>query len=302
MPTKITVAAKAGNGVIDSMLWGNAAVTFPIQELGFMRKPNWDTVFGEWPALEDLRAQAPEWVDPAGDTMQEYCALAFHSAWVWNYNPRTVSADEVANLTHDDLLTDKWKGRVIGDERALGYYYFPLAPGWDTTRTAAFMHNLGANGLKLFPGGSRGVHQAILQGEGDIGLANGAYDLREKGQPIDFTITEFTTGANPNVSCLPKFGVNDPDMAELFWAWDIMEGRPAIAQAPINYTSAGFLLESQKDKAPYIADLWAKGLRVDQLVFARTQELAAQTGANRKIAMDAQMEGIRTGKPVPYNY
>ena len=302
MPTKIVVAAQGGNGVIDSMLWGNAAVTFPIQEEGFMRKPNWETVYEEWPALVDLRAQAPEWVDSNGDTMQEYCALAFHSAWVWNYNPRNVTADEVANLTHDDLLTDKWKDRVVADERALGYYYFPLAPGWGTDRTAAFMHNLGANGLKLFPGGSRGVHQAILQGEGDIGLANGAWDLKQKGQPIDFAITEFTTGANPNVSCLPKFGVNDEDMAELFWAWDIMEGRPAIAKAPINYGSAGFLTENEHALAPYIDDLWGKGLRVDQLVFARTQEDAALTGANRQIAIDAQLEGIRSGEPVPYNY
>ena len=302
MPTKVTVAGENGQGIIDSMLWGNAAVTFPIQEQGFMRKPKWEVMYQEWPALADLRAQAPEWVDSNGDTMQEYCALAFHSAWVWNYNPRNVTPEEVANLTHGDLLSDTWANRVVADERALGYYYFPLAPGWDGDRTAAFMNNLGANGLKLFPGGSNGVHQAILQGEGDIGLANGAWDLKQKGQPIDFAITEFTTGANPNVSCLPKFGVNDEDMAELFWAWDIMEGRPAIAKAPINYGSAGFLTENEHALAPYIDDLWGKGLRVDQLVFARTQENAALTGANRQIAIDAQLEGIRTGTKVPYNY
>jgi len=302
MPTKITVAAENGTGVIDSMFWGNAAVTFPVQEQGFMRKPNWETVLQEWPGLEALRKLSPTWTDSKGDTMQEYCALAFHSAWVMNYNPRNVTAEEVADLKYDDLTTDKWKGRVVADERALGYYYFPLAPGWSNERTSAFMHNLGANNLKLFPGGSRGVHQAILNGEGDIGLANGAYDLREKGQPIDFTIAEFTTGANPNVSCLPKFGVNDESMAELFWAWDIMEGRPAIAKAPINYTSAGFLLESEKDKAPYIADLWDKGLRNDDLVFAETQEQAGTIGAARQLAIDGQLSGIRTKTKVPYNY
>jgi hypothetical protein len=302
MPTKITVAAEGGNGIIDSMLWGNAAISFPILEQGFMRKPNWEVVLQEWPELEALRLQSPDWTTSAGESMQDYCALAFHSAWVWNYNPRNVTAEEVANLTHADLLTDAWQGRVVADERALGFYYFPLAPGWDEARTAAFMNNLGANDLKIFPGGSRGVHQAILQGEGDIGLANGAWDLKQKGQPIDFAITEFTTGANPNVSCLPKFGVNDEDMAELFWAWDITEGRPAIAKAPINYGSAGFLTEEQHALAPYIDDIWGKGLRVDQLVYARTQEEAGKTGAYRQIAMDAQLEGIRTGTKVPYNY
>ena len=302
MPTKIVVAGQSGDAVIDSMLWGNVAVTFPILEEGFMRKPNWDVVYEEWPGLAKLRAQVPEWISTAGENLQDYCALANHGAWVWNYNPRNVRPEDVANLTHADLLTDKWKNRVVLDERALGLYYFPLADGWSEERLAAYTHNLGANGLKLFPGGSRGVYRAILQGEGDIGLASPDWEDKQAGRPIDYAVAEFTTGANPNASCLPKFGVNDEDMAELFWAWDIMEGRAAIAQSPINYGNAGFLFEDTKDDAPLQADLYAKGLRVDDLVFARTQENAAKVGTWRQIAIDAQLEGIRSGEPVPYNY
>ncbi len=302
MPTKITVAGESGTGVIDSMLWGNAAVSFPILEEGFMRKPNWDVVAQEWPRLLQLRTETPAWITSSGENMQDYCALAFHSFWVWNYNPRNVSPDEVANLTTTDLLSPRWANRVVADERALGYYYYPLAPGWDEERTAAFMHNLGANGLKLFAGGSNGVHQAILTGEGDIGMANAAIEHRNNGRPIDFAIAEFTTGANPNVSCLPKFGVNDEDMAELFWAWDIMEGRAAICQAPIAYASAGFLAEDTYQDCPLIEDLWNKGLRYDQVVYADEQDEADAVGRYRQIAIDAQLAGIQSREPVPYNY
>jgi len=300
MPTKITVAGKGGNGVIDSMLWGNAAVTFPVLEQGLMRKPNWDVVAQEWPQLLELKTKTPAWITSSGENMQDYCALAFHSFWIWNYNPRNVRAEEVANLTTADLLTPQWANRVVADERALGYYYYPLAPGWDEARTKAYMHNLGANGLKLFAGGSRGVHQAILTGEGDIGMANAAIEHRNNGRPIDFAIAEFTTGANPNVSCLPKFGINDPDMAELYWAWDITEGRPSICEAPIAFASAGFLVEEAS--CPLMQDLWGKGLRYDQVVFADEQAEAAKVGDHRALAIDAQLAGIQSGTPVPYNY
>ena len=304
MPTKITTAAKNQKGVIDTMLWGNSAVTFPVLEQGFMRKPNWEAVLEEWPGLEELRMMTPAWKTTSGENLQDYCALAYHGTWVWNYNPRNVTAEEVKNLTTTDLIGPTWKNRVVADERALGFYYFPLAKGWSEERLTAWTHNLGANGLKLFPGGSRGVHQALLQGEGDIGLGSPARDKKQLGQPIDFVVAEFTTGANPNISCLPKYGVsgNNPALGELVWAWDIMEGRRAISRPPIHYASAGFLLENVKDDYPLMKELWAKGLRLENLVYSRTQADGAKVGGWRKIAMDGQKAGINSKKPVPYPY
>ena len=304
MPTKILTAGSTKTGVLDWGPTGTTVLAFPLLEKGMLREPKWDTLAIEWPDIQNLRKEMPDWTSdklPPGKTLQDYCALRGHSTWVMNYNPRTVKPEEVANLKYDDLIGPKWKDRVVMDERALGLYQFPLAPGWSEQRLKDWAHNLGANGMKIFPGGSRGVHQAILQGEGDIGLGSPAWTQVQAGQPIDFTVAEFTTGANPSLSCLPKWGVNNPDMAELFYGWEKMEGNIYAAKPPANYTHANMLAKYANDY-PLSAKLAEAGLTVEKLVFPRNLAENKASAGWRKVAMDAQKSGIKSGKPVPYNY
>jgi hypothetical protein len=304
MPAKITAAAQTGSGVLEFGPTGTTVLAFPLLEEGYLRKPQWDLLAEEWPGIYDMQMQIPDWTSPslpAGETLRDYCALRGHSTWVMNYNPRNVSEAEIANLTYDDFLKPEWKNRVAMDERALGLYQFPLAPGWSEERLSARAHNLGVNGLKLLAGGSNGVKQGIIQGEVDIGLASPAWTEKLGGQPIDFTVAEFTTGANPSVSCLPKYSVNDADMAELFYGWEKMEGNKAAAQQPTNYTFA-VMLDGYSQDYPLAADLASKGLTDAQLVYPRTVEQNAATVAWRQVAIDAQLDGIRSGVPVPYDY
>lgn len=304
MPAKITAAAQTSGGVIDWGPTGTTVLAFPLLDEGHLRKPQWDVLAEEWPDIGRMREEIPDWTSPnlpAGETLRDYCALRGHSTWVMNYNPRNVSEAEIANLKYDDLFKPEWKNRVVMDERALGLYQFPLAPDWSEERLSAWAHNVGANGLKLVPGGSRGVVQAIIQGEGDIGLGSPGWTEKVGGQPVDFTVAEFTTGANPSVSCLPKFGVHNRDMAELFYGWEKFEGNKFAAQQPYNYTFA-VMLDDYAQDYPLAAELAGAGLTVDQLVFPRSVEENAATGAWRQVAIDAQLEGIRSGEPVPYNY
>ena len=304
MPAKITAAAQTNSGVIDWGPTGTTVLAFPLLEEGLLRKPQWDVLAEEWPDIELMREEIPAWTSPklpAGETLRDYCALRGHSGWLLNYNPRNVSPADVANITYDDLLKPEWKNRVGMDERALGLYQFPLADGWDEARLAAWAQNLGANGLKLLPGGSRGVVQGIIQGEIDIGVASPAWTEKLGGQPVDFAVAEFTTGPNPSVSCLPKFGVNDPDMADLFYAWEKFEGNKFAAQPPYNYAHA-VMLDGYSQDYPLAAALAKIGLTKDQFVIPSSVEENAATVAWRQVAIDAQLEGIRSGNTVPYNY
>jgi ABC-type Fe3+ transport system substrate-binding protein len=304
MPAKITAAGETGKGVLDWGPTGTTVLAFPLLEAGLLRKPQWDVLAEEWPEMDRMRKELPDWSSDkmaAGETLRDYCALRGHSTWVMNYNPRNVSAEEIANLKYDDLLAPKWSGRVVMDERALGLYQFPLAPGWSEERLSAWSHNLGANNLKIQPGGSRGVHQAILNGEGDIGLGSPAWTQVQSGQPIAFTVAEFTTGANPSVSCLPKYSVNDPDMAELFYGWEKFEGNKYAAQKPTNYTFA-VMLDGHASKYPLAAALSKAGLTADQLVYPRSVAENKATAGWRQVAIDGQLAGMRSGTTVPYNY
>src|SRR5258708_39113098 len=88
------------------------------------------------------------------------------------YNAGNVKPEEVKGLKWDDLLTDKWKGRVAWDAQGLGFKELPFHKDWPISRLQAFTVNLGASKVKLIDGGTNGVIQALIQCVGDISMAN----------------------------------------------------------------------------------------------------------------------------------
>jgi hypothetical protein len=78
-----------------------------------------------------------------------------------------VKPADVQGIKWDDLLTARWKGRVAWDAQALGFKELPFHPACPISRLKAFTTNLGANKVKLIDGGTNGVIQAVIQGEGD---------------------------------------------------------------------------------------------------------------------------------------
>ena len=143
--------------------------------------------------------------------------------WPLAYNSNNVTAEELKGITFDDLAFNPiWKDRVITDARFLGVYAFPMAPGWDEARQIAWVKGLRANGTKAVSGGSTGVVQALLSGEGDIAIASSGVALREKkkGAPVDwYAPADGWVPGGIGITCFPALTTVDPALADLWSAW-----------------------------------------------------------------------------------
>ena len=297
MPVKVERAAESGQGAVDANLFGDIKTVYPLYEKDLLALPPWEALYTEWPVLEKLRNEVPEWGGgPAGTTIRDYCVQNSHAIWTVNYSTQRVTPEELADLTWDELTTEKWRGRVGLDGRALGVYLFPLAPGWSPERMEAWAHNMGANGAKFTSGGSTGQNQALLQGEVDIVLASPPMADITAGAPVAFTTAEFLVGANPRGSCLPKFTVNDPDMATLYWAWNIIEGSVLEGQTT---GVGGWLHPELADDFPLMSQLKAQGVTPDKFVKPSSLEESEMIETWRQMAIDAMLEGARTDTMVP---
>ena len=62
------------------------------------------------------------------------------------------------------------------------------------------------------------------------------------------------------------------------------------------------MLAKYANDYPLSAKLAEAGLTVEKLVFPRNLAENKASAGWRKVAMDAQKSGIKSGKPVPYNY
>jgi hypothetical protein len=270
---------------------GNLPVTY---DANLMRKPNWEALNEGFPILADLRANMPSWNNSLGEPLTDYCISEGVSGWAFAYNTNNLSDAEVASLAgmkYDELTKPVWKDRVIWDARALGLYMFPFAPGWDQAKLEDFAERLGKNGLKLFPGGSNGVVQALVQGEGDIGVASVSVVRRNiaQGAPIGVAFPEFVS-TSWGVSCLPKFGVNNEAMADLM-----------VAMYPIDmfYGSQDLggsfrIFAEEADKFEMAGLFLDAGLDTSNLITARTPDEVKLTGGYRKAAIAAMQKGIES--------
>ena len=297
VPLKVSQAAEAGRGIVD-VLSGDINNNLPLLVKGHMRRPDFAVLEEGFPIIKQLRTHVPAFAAPDGTTYKDTCLISSTAPWAMAYNTDNLTAEEVASLAGikwDTLTEPQWKDRVVWDARALGLFNFPFAPGWDEQRLADFSQNLGANGLKLIPGGSNGVIQAIIQGEGDVGVVSLGVTQRNKlaGAPVDFAFPEFF--ATPiTLHCLPKFGVNNnPNMALLYLGWHNTDGAYAVD----HLGAGGFrLYPEEAEKFEINAIAAAAGVTADSLVHARTAEEADATGDYRQIAIDGMQKGIQTGE------
>jgi ABC-type Fe3+ transport system substrate-binding protein len=168
IPPKMIQAQKVGKGLVDYIDGGNPSNFAPLMQQDALQIPQWDALQEQWPQITDLRKLYPDVPGgPNGTTLQDYCMLASQTTWTLIYNTRNVKPADVQGIKWDDLLTARWKGRVAWDAQALGFKELPFHPAWPISWLKAFTTNLGANKVKLIDGGTNGVIQAVIQGEGD---------------------------------------------------------------------------------------------------------------------------------------
>jgi ABC-type Fe3+ transport system substrate-binding protein len=282
IPNKVIAGAKSGKAVVDMVNGAstNLAATF---QAGLMRKPNWKAIESEWPLAATLRKNVLELKNPGGDLMGDYCLLEGQIPWLPVYSTDRVKADEVANMTWEDLTDPKWKGRLVLDNNALALYVFPLAQGWSEAKLDEYTKALKANNPTITSGGSAGVTQALLQGEGDIGIAASSTvdGLKESGAPLDYVLTTDFLPITQQSICLVDPAVNDPAMAELYFAWLTLEGQYQI----VEQGGATRLLEEEKDKFEIAKRVADAGLTLEDLVYARTPEQDSMLDSYRDIAV-----------------
>jgi ABC-type Fe3+ transport system substrate-binding protein len=300
IPPKMVQAQKVGKGLVDWIDGGNPSNFAPLMTQDALQVPPWEALQEQWPQIADLRKLYPDVPGgPNGTSLQDYCMLASQTPWAFIYNTRNVKPDEVKGLKWDDLLSDKWKGRVAWDAQGLGFKELPFHKDWPTTRLKAFTTNLGANGVKLIDGGTNGVIQAVIQGEGEVGMAN-----------VDTTLDQINSGAplgmvwpdiipfNSLGTCLPKITANNEALAQIFFAWRNVEGEWLRAQ--MGSGGARPFYAPEADKFPLAKIARQAGVTEDRLAQPKTPADFDKVEENRKIAIDSLKAGLQSRQKVPY--
>jgi ABC-type Fe3+ transport system substrate-binding protein len=300
IPPKMVQAQKVGKGLVDWIDGGNPSNFAPLMTQDALQVPPWEALQEQWPQIADLRKLYPDVPGgPNGTSLQDYCMLASQTPWAFIYNTRNVKPDEVKGLKWDDLLSDKWKGRVAWDAQGLGFKELPFHKDWPTTRLKAFTTNLGANGVKLIDGGTNGVIQAVIQGEGEVGMAN-----------VDTTLDQINSGAplgmvwpdiipfNSLGTCLPKITANNEALAQIFFAWRNVEGEWLRAQ--MGSGGARPFYAPEADKFPLAKIAREAGVTEDRLAQPKTPADFDKVEENRKIAIDSIKAGLQSRQKVPY--
>jgi ABC-type Fe3+ transport system substrate-binding protein len=300
IPPKMVQAQKVGKGLVDWIDGGNPSNFAPLMTQDALQVPPWEALQEQWPQIADLRKLYPDVPGgPNGTSLQDYCMLASQTPWAFIYNTRNVKPDEVKGLKWDDLQSDKWKGRVAWDAQGLGFKELPFHKDWPTTRLKAFTTNLGANGVKLIDGGTNGVIQAVIQGEGEVGMAN-----------VDTTLDQINSGAplgmvwpdiipfNSLGTCLPKITANNEALAQIFFAWRNVEGEWLRAQ--MGSGGARPFYAPEADKFPLAKIAREAGVTEDRLAQPKTPADFDKVEENRKIAIDSLKAGLQSRQKVPY--
>ena len=296
-PVKIMQAAKTGRGVVD--MWdGGLPLVLRMFKAGHTRQPPWDAIYEGWPLARKLRATVPAIKSAGGASLRDHCLHHQMGTWTLVYNTRRVKAEELEGIKYEDLTDEKWRNRVVWDVRALGLYALPFAPGWNEDRMRVYAHNLGANGTKLVSGGTSGVLQALIQGEGDIGVAAMTQVVQQKtlGAPLEIAFAGMVLG-NLTVSCLIQPGVNDPNMAALYWGWNHFDGN--YAEAAITGGGVFRMYDEEADRLPLVALARRHGVKsVEQIAGPKTEEQAKLAGKYRKTGINALKAGIKSKKKI----
>jgi ABC-type Fe3+ transport system substrate-binding protein len=300
IPPKMIQAQKVGKGLVDFIDGGNPSNFAPLMFQDALQVPPWEALQEQWPQLADLRKLYPDVPGgPNGTTLQDYCMLASQTAWVFIYNTRAVKPDEVKALKWDDLLTDRWKGRVAWDAQGLGFKELPFHKDWPAARLKAFTVNLGANSVKLINGGTNGVIQAVIQGEGEVSMANvdTALDQINAGAPLGMVWPDITP-FNSLGTCVPKITANNEALAQIFFAWRNVEGEWLRAQ--MGSGGARPFYAPEADKFPLAKIAREANITEDRLAQPKSPTDFDRVEEYRKIAIDGLKTGLQTGQKMAY--
>jgi ABC-type Fe3+ transport system substrate-binding protein len=293
-------AQKVGKGLVDWIDGGNPSNFAPLMTQDALQVPPWDALQEQWPQVADLRQLYPDVPGgPNGTTLQDYCMLASQTAWVFVYNTRAVKPDEVKALKWDDLLTDRWKGRVAWDAQGLGFKELPFHKDWPVARLKGFTVNLGANSVKLISGGTNAVIQAVIQGEGEVSMANvdTALDQINSGAPLGMVWPDITP-FNSLGTCLPKITANNEALAQIFFAWRNVEGE--WLRAKMGSGGARPFYAPEADKFPLAKIAREANITEERLAQPKSPTDFDRVEEYRKIAIDGLKTGLQTGQKVAY--
>jgi ABC-type Fe3+ transport system substrate-binding protein len=300
IPPKMVQAQKVGKGLVDWIDGGNPSNFAPLMQQDALQIPPWDALTEQWPQIADLRKLYPDVPGgPNGTTLQDYCMLNSQTAWAFVYNTRTVKPEEVQGIKWDDLLTDTWKGRVAWDAQGLGFKELPFNKDWPIDRLKAFTNNLGVNQVKMIDGGTTGVIQAVIQGEGDIGMATAdtVLDQINSGAPLGLVWPDVVP-FNSLGTCMPKITVDNEALAQVFFAWRNIEGEWLRAQ--MGRGGARPFYAPEADKFPLAKIARDAGITDARLAQPKTPADFDKVEENRKVAIDGMKAGLQSGQKLPY--
>jgi ABC-type Fe3+ transport system substrate-binding protein len=283
-PVQVLTAFKANRATAD-IIQGATQSFFPLFEEGALLKPDWETLYEGLPLVKRLREGMPALMNSKGEAMSDYCMMRAHTPWVLAYNTTRVRPEALQGITFDDLTKPQWRNRVLVDNNFLGVYLFPMAPGWSEERMVAWVKALQANNAKAVAGGSAGLVQAILAGDGDIGMAAPTVILAQKKQGAPVDLHPQADGWMPgiiSVTCTPRLTKADPALAELFTFWRDSEGTLLVDE----FEGTGSHLFSDSRNA--VQDVLGKyGYDLSKMVYPATREDGDHATHWRKLAMDA---------------
>jgi ABC-type Fe3+ transport system substrate-binding protein len=300
IPPKMLQAQKAGKGLVDWIDGGNPSNFTPLMQQDALQVPPWDALTEQWPEIADLRKLYPDVPGgPNGTTLQDYCMLNSQTAWAFVYNTNNVKPADIQGIKWDDLLTDKWKGRVAWDAQGLGFKELPFHKDWPVDRLKAFTTNLGANQVKMIDGGTNGVIQAVIQGEGDIGMAaaDTVLDQITSGAPLGLAWPDVVP-FNSLGTCMPKITVDNEALAQVFFAWRNVEGEWLRAQ--MGSGGARPFYAPEADKFPLAKIAKQAGITDDRLAQPKTPADFDKVEDNRALAIAGMKAGLQSGQAVPY--
>jgi len=134
------------------------------QKAGLLQSIESETIKNTVPA--ELRGPNNEWV-----------AIAKRARVIF-YNPDSVSAEDIKNISYEDLATEKWKGRIVVRSSSNMY---------NQSLVASLISNLGIEGTELWAnkfvnnfartpqGNDRSQLMAVANGLADVAIANTYY-------------------------------------------------------------------------------------------------------------------------------
>ena len=175
----------------------------------------------------------------------------------------------------------------------------PFHTDWPIPRLKAFTTNLGVNQVKMIDGGSNGVIQAVIQGEGDIGMAtaNTVLDQISSGAPLGLAWPDVIP-FNSLGTCVPKITVDNEALAQVFFAWRNIEGEWLRAQMGSGGARPFFAPEA--DKFPLAKIAKEAGITDARLAQPKTPADFDKVEEKRKVAIDGMKAGLQSGQKLPY--